>query len=178
MVRRAGAHYKLGRSTARDGALLKLKCFEDAEAQVIGFVELLHNNNEATRSELGRTKRSSARAGKSVSGMLGALVVGVEFEVGTGYTWGSGSSGWFEDDERRAFWRDRVEGANAGVLVSGIFRCSHQVQALRDRRPEQASLPGLPRLPRGRRHELSPVPLRQLFFSDLGARSSATTIIF
>lgn len=118
MVRRAASYYKFGRSTATDGALLKLKRFEDSEAQVIGFVELLHNDNAATRSELGLTKRSSSKAGKSSSGSLGALIVrdlktGIEFEVGTGFT----------GAQRDAFWRDRVEGAAAGVTVGGVLRC-------------------------------------------------------
>lgn len=90
MLRRGNAHYKRGRS-AGDGALRKLKRFLDSEAEVIGFTELQHNANAAIVSELGLTKRSSAKSGKTGAGMLGALVVrdlstGVEFEIGTGFT--------------------------------------------------------------------------------------------
>lgn len=91
MVRDPKGPYKHGRSTQREGWLLKLKRFEDSEAEVIGCVELRHNNNEATTSELGLTKRSHAREGMRAGGVLGALQVrdcatGVEFEIGSGYT--------------------------------------------------------------------------------------------
>lgn len=92
------APYKMGRSTAREGYLLKLKRFVDAEAVVIGFEERMHNGNEATISELGRTKRSSHKANKSGRGDLGALVCrtaeGIEFNIGTGFT----------DSERQRIW--------------------------------------------------------------------------
>lgn len=91
MVRSIKSPYKYGRSTWREGYLLKVKRFVDAEAVVIGFEELLHNANEATKDELGFTKRSSHAAGKVPMGVLGALRVrdlttGIEFSIGTGYT--------------------------------------------------------------------------------------------
>jgi len=100
ILRDPNAPYKMGRSTVKEGYLLKLKRFVDAEAEVIGFEERMHNGNEATVSELGRTKRSSHKANKSGRGDLGALVVrraGVEFNIGTGFT----------DDERAAVWGNR-----------------------------------------------------------------------
>lgn len=109
ILRDPNAPYKMGRSTVKEGYLLKLKRFMDAEAVVIGFEERMHNGNEATISELGRTKRSSHKAGKSGRGDLGALVVrtptGIEFNIGTGFT----------DDERMAIWsdRDKFLGASA-----------------------------------------------------------------
>jgi DNA ligase 1 len=91
MIRDPRGPYKHGRSTLKEGWLLKLKRFRDSEATVIGAVELRHNKNEATRNELGKLERSSAKAGKIAGGILGALVVrdcvtGVEFEIGTGFT--------------------------------------------------------------------------------------------
>ena len=102
ILRDPHAPYKMGRSTAKEGYLLKLKRFVDAEAEVIGFEERMHNGNEATTNELGRTKRSSHQAGKSGRGDLGALVVriretGIEFNIGTG----------FDDAQRAAIWNDR-----------------------------------------------------------------------
>lgn len=95
--------YKNGRSTVRDGGLLKLKRFSDAEAVVIGFQEREHNGNEAQTNELGRTKRSSHKAGKTGRGDLGALLVrtpsGVEFAIGTGFT----------DDERAEIWNNQAK---------------------------------------------------------------------
>ena len=59
MVRSLDGPYKHGRSTEREGFLLKLKRHEDSEAEVLGFVEKMHNENTQTRDELGRAKRSS-----------------------------------------------------------------------------------------------------------------------
>ena len=83
--------YKFGRATTKGGELLKVKRFTDSESTVIGVVEEEHNINEAEVNELGRTKRSSAQAGKVGKGTLGALhvrdnVSGVEFHIGTGFT--------------------------------------------------------------------------------------------
>jgi DNA ligase-1 len=90
MVRSLDGPYKAGRSTEREGWLLKLKRTEDSEAEIIGFVEQQHNENEQTRDELDRAKRSSHKAGKRPAGTLGAIQVkdlysGVEFEIGTGF---------------------------------------------------------------------------------------------
>lgn len=85
------APYKQGRSTIKQGYLLKLKRFHDAEAEVLGCVEQMHNENEVILDERGYTKRSTHKAGKVQAGVLGALQVrdiesGVEFEIGTGFT--------------------------------------------------------------------------------------------
>lgn len=88
MLRSENGKYKFGRSTVKEGHLLKLKRFLDAEAEIIGYEELMHNGNEATKDELGRTKRSSHQAGKTGLNMLGAFVVkdknGIVFNVGSG----------------------------------------------------------------------------------------------
>jgi DNA ligase-1 len=73
MLRNPDGPYKFGRSTMREGSLIKLKRFEDAEAVIVGFEEEMHNANEAYTDELGRTKRSSAKAGKVGKGTLGAF---------------------------------------------------------------------------------------------------------
>lgn len=88
MIRSLDGHYKCGRSTDKQGILLKLKNWKDEEAEVVGFEEQMHNTNEATTNELGKTKRSSAKAGKVGKDTLGALKCrfpdGAEFNVGTG----------------------------------------------------------------------------------------------
>lgn len=102
ILRDPNAPYKMGRSTVREGYLLKLKRFKDDEAKVVGFEERQHNGNAATTNELGRTKRSAHKAGKSGRGDLGALVVefnGVQFNIGTGFT----------DEERREVWDNRSD---------------------------------------------------------------------
>lgn len=91
MVRSLDGPYKHGRATEREGYLLKLKRFSDSEAEVLGTVEKMHNDNELTQDELGRAKRSSHKAGKRPAGVMGALTVrdvysGVQFEIGAGFT--------------------------------------------------------------------------------------------
>lgn len=90
ILRRPDAPYKCGRSTANEGYLLKLKRFKDDEATIIGFEERMHNGNEATTNELGRTKRSSHKENKTGRGDLGAFICrtrdGIEFNIGTGFT--------------------------------------------------------------------------------------------
>ncbi len=100
ILRDPNAPYKRGRSTAKEQYLLKLKRFVDDEAVIIGFEERMHNGNEATTNELGRTKRSSHQAGKIGRGDLGALVCrfgDIEFNIGTG----------LDDNERATIWKDQ-----------------------------------------------------------------------
>ena len=100
MLRRPDAPYKFGRSTAREGYLLKVKRFRDDEFEIVGFEEEMFNANEATTSELGRTKRSSHKANKIPKGRLGALVLkygDTTFNCGTG----------FNDAERERIWAER-----------------------------------------------------------------------
>ena len=89
MVRSIDGTYKNGRSTAKDGILGKLKRFSDAEYRIVGFVERMHNANEATINALGHTERSSHKENLIGRGDLGALVLetadGQKFNCGTGF---------------------------------------------------------------------------------------------
>lgn len=94
MVRSLDGPYKQGRSSLKQGYLLKLKRFEDGEAKILGSVEEQENTNEAKTNALGRTERSSKKEGMVGKGSLGKFeVVGingtykdVEFSVGGGFT--------------------------------------------------------------------------------------------
>ena len=102
MIRDPMGKYKFGRSTTREGALLKMKRKLHSEARVIGFEEQMHNANEAKLDNLGRTERSSHQANMIPMGVLGALRVkdvktGVEFNVGTG----------FYPEERADIWKQK-----------------------------------------------------------------------
>lgn len=102
MVRKPNSPYKYGRSTAREGYLLKVKRFVDGEAVVIGFDERMHNANEATIDETGNTKRSTHAENMVPMDTLGALrvrdvVTNIEFGIGTG----------FDDNTRAIIWGAR-----------------------------------------------------------------------
>ena len=102
MIRSPEGPYKEGRSTTKEGYLLKLKRFEDGEAIVLDLEERMTNQNEQTRDAFGLAKRSSHQAGKEPMDMLGALVVQditsqVRFSVGTG----------FDEAQRKEIWADR-----------------------------------------------------------------------
>ena len=107
MIRSLDGPYKQGRSSEREAYLLKLKRFEDSEAVVIGTYELQHNDNEAFTNELGRTARSTEKAGKSGLNTLGGFYVrgagglyeGVEFKVGNGQG--------MTQELRKNLWADR-----------------------------------------------------------------------
>lgn len=105
MIRALEGPYKEGRSTTREGWLLKLKRFEDSDALVIGMEEKMHNGNEATINKLGHTERSSHQDNLVPMNTMGALIVrdvktGVKFNIGTGFDdadrdrWWSQSSDW------------------------------------------------------------------------------------
>ena len=99
ILRSLTAPYKYGRSTVNEGYLLKVKRFEDSEAEIIGIEEEMHNANTAETNELGRTKRSSHQAGKVGKGTMGALIVrdvhsGIEFNIGTGFTAAQRAADW------------------------------------------------------------------------------------
>lgn len=88
MVRDPKGPYKYGRSTTKQGTLLKLKLFEDEEAEIIGVEEQMHNDNEKKKDELGHAKRSTHKENMRPAGTLGKLVLrfpdGAEFRCGGG----------------------------------------------------------------------------------------------
>lgn len=90
MLRDPNGPYKEGRSTDKQGWLLKMKRFHDTEATVIGFEELKINNNEQEISELGYAKRSKQLHGLVNGDTLGSLICrldnGIEFNCGSGFT--------------------------------------------------------------------------------------------
>lgn len=109
--------YKFGRSTAKEGYLLKVKRFADSEARVLDVEELMHNNNPATCNECGHTERSSHKANLVPAGTMGRLRVedihtGQRFYIGTGFT-----------AEQRVWWWDNYQyrASNLGLIVKYKF---------------------------------------------------------
>lgn len=101
MFRAIDGKYKQGRSTLKEGILLKKKVFQDSEFTVVGFKEKMHNANEATVNELGYTERSSCKEHLVPANTLGALTVHNDefgtFDVGTG----------FDDKLRKEIWKNQ-----------------------------------------------------------------------
>lgn len=117
MLRSVDGPYKFGRSTLREGYLLKVKRFRDDDAEIIGVEELMHNDNAATVDELGHTKRSSHKANQRGAGTLGALIArdlesGIEFKVGTGFDAATRAELWLMHE--------------IGVLAGKVFKYRHQ----------------------------------------------------
>ena len=105
MIRKVDGPYKCGRSTLKEGTLLKLKRFTDDEALVVGFEELMHNINTKEKDEFGNSKRSSKKEGMVPANTLGALQVrkgDVEFNIGSG----------FDQVTRQEIWNNRASYLN------------------------------------------------------------------
>lgn len=112
ILRKPTSPYKKGRSTLNEGFMLKLKRFEDSEAEVLEVVEAMENCNVAITNALGHTERSSHKENLKPKGTMGALRVrdihhGWEFNIGTG----------FDEDEAAIWWRWHLEGRACGKLV-------------------------------------------------------------
>lgn len=110
MIRSVDGKYKYGKSTVKEGIMLKVKRYEDAEAKIVGTEAWEHNANEATTNELGRTKRSSHKENKVALDILGKLNVvglaepfeGIAFDIGTGFDGADDETG-----ERGQLWKVR-----------------------------------------------------------------------
>lgn len=102
ILRDPAGPYKYGRSSAKQGWMLKLKRFSDSEAEIIGFQEEQENQNVATKDAFGRTERASLKENMVGKGTLGAFLVrdvktGIEFKIGTG----------FDAADRANFWKNQ-----------------------------------------------------------------------
>jgi len=134
MVRDIDGGYKYGRSTVKEGGLLKVKRFADAEAVVVGWEERLINNNEKVVNALGHSERSTHKAHLTPAGDLGSLkVVDVatqqEFHIGSGFT----------AAQRKDLWSNKEQ------LIGKLVCYKHFEQGVKD----------LPRFPifKGFRHQ-------------------------
>lgn len=73
ILRNPDALPKPGRSTLKGQQLWRVKPWADSEMRVTGFTEGNSNSNVATKNSLGRTERSSAKAGLIPNGMVGSI---------------------------------------------------------------------------------------------------------
>lgn len=89
MLRNPDSMYKFGRCTVNSQDSLKVKPFQDAEAEILAVYEAEENLNEAFTNELGYTDRSTHAENKAGKGMAGGfivrdLVTGVQFRCAPG----------------------------------------------------------------------------------------------
>lgn len=73
IIRDPNGLYKQGRSTVKEGGLLRIKRFIEAEAIVLGIIEGETNLNEAKTNELGYVERSTHQCNMVPNGMVGSL---------------------------------------------------------------------------------------------------------
>lgn len=122
MLRSRYGPYKQGRSTLREGTLLKVKRFLDGEATILSVDPLYRNLNPGQLDERGFTKRSSHSENKIADDLLGAFQVkdcatGVSFSIGSGLT----------EAQRVEYWRNRSS------LVGKIIKYKYQPIGVKDK---------------------------------------------
>lgn len=102
MIRAMDGPYKHGRASVKEGYLLKMKRWDDSEAEVTGIEPLMHNANKVIINALGLTERSSEQVGLIPLSKVGALICqdakGREFKLGSGFT----------EAQRVALWQDQT----------------------------------------------------------------------
>lgn len=74
IIRDPNAKHKQGRSTVREGGLLRIKRFVDGEILVTTIIEGETNGNAAQTNELGNTFRSTHQENMVPNGMVGAML--------------------------------------------------------------------------------------------------------
>ncbi|UOF78038.1 ligase-like protein [Caudoviricetes sp.] len=108
--------YKYGRSTLREGHLIKMKRFITEEAVIIGTYEEMANNNPQAINELGYAERTSHSANMIGKGRLGGFHCkllsdsNISFNVGSGFT----------AAQREEYWNNRES------LFGKIITFKHQ----------------------------------------------------
>jgi len=115
MGRSLDGPYKYGRATMNHGFLFKLKRFTDVEVVVLELVEQMTNTNEKTTNELGRSQRSSHKAGMVPANTLGRFIVAMgslTLDVGCGV---------LTHEERQAIWDAGQEASVGNTFTMRFF---------------------------------------------------------
>jgi DNA ligase-1 len=127
MSRSLDGLYKHGRSTLKQGWLVKHKRFLDGEAKVLCAYPRMHNANEAKRDATGATKRSSAKDGKVATDTLGVMWV-QDIASDTKFELGAGS---MTHDEAKAAWE--AWKADPEAFCRRIAKYSHFAYGAKDK---------------------------------------------
>lgn len=116
MLRDPDGKYKHGRSATKNPELIKVKRFQDQEFEVVGYECEYENQNEAKTNELGRTERSSSKAGLVAKASLGKLLL----KDSEGRIFGCGSG--FTKEQREQLWelQDELIGKLAKVKYFAV----------------------------------------------------------
>lgn len=137
MLRRPDAPYKFGRSTFKEGYLLKLKRLQDAEAEIEGWEELMHNGNEAALDAFGNTKRTSHKENLVPMGTLGAIRCRGVNEPFEGVPFNIGVFKGFSKEQLQDIWNNRED----PVWKTRLARFQYQAVGVKDA-PRQPRLTG------------------------------------
>ena len=110
IIRAPEGPYKSGRSTFNQGWLLKYKSWSDAEGQVIGFHELMRNDNVGIGDKFGLAKRSSHKDNMVPMNTLGALLLQTtwgELRIGTGFDMAYRKEIWMRNTDMEEMYRNK-----------------------------------------------------------------------
>lgn len=148
IIRNPRAVLKEGRATLKGQQLWRVKPWSDAEILVTGITEGQKNGNEAKKNTLGRTERSSAKAGMVPNGEVGSIqgtlladfycpwTKKLLFKKGLPITVGSGE---MSVKEAKYFFEHQDE------IVGHIVTFKHMTHGVKD----------LPRMPTYKSHRLA-----------------------
>lgn len=132
IVRYCEGGYKQGRSTRKQGFLLRMKRFIEEDAIVVKIIEGETNTNEAEINEVGRVFRSSAKDGKVANGMLGKIIC-TDVKTGDEIIVGPGK---MKHDERKFYFENPCE------LIGKRIKYKHFPRGVKEKRrfPQFVSL--------------------------------------
>jgi DNA ligase-1 len=129
--------YKYGRSTLKEGILLKFKDFDRSEIRIEGVKQGMKNTNQKTKNELGKAKRSSHKAGKVpqdiIGGFIGPDINPLSPFFGKKITVGPGS---FDKETLKMLWKKHQEWlkdtTQPSPVVGNILSYQYQVSGVKD----------------------------------------------
>jgi DNA ligase-1 len=122
IIRDPHGTHKQGRSTPREGGLLRIKRFVEEDATVLAIIEGNRNDNEATTNSLGRTERSSHAENLVPNGMVGSMTCRDE-KTGKKITVGAGA---MPHDDRLAYFK------NPKALIGQTIKYRHFPKGVKD----------------------------------------------
>jgi DNA ligase-1 len=139
MCKRADGFYKYGRSTLKEGILLKFKDFKDSEIRIDKLYQGVKNGNEKGQSNIGKAKRSSHKANQIPQDIIGAFE-GVDINPTSpffGQTVKAGP-GNFTKDLLKLLWKKHMEWLAGGCVgespvIGRILVYKYQVSGVKDK---------------------------------------------